>query len=101
MSPVRKVGVGHPKSRASPAATGAPICMQCVAQGAPFVGVAVTMLNRRNIKNWAASVRSSTARFLVAASASRGRAEAIRASRGRGAGGRPRWLCLLRSAARG
>jgi hypothetical protein len=29
------------------------MCMQCVAQGAPFVGVAVTMLNRRNIKNWA------------------------------------------------
>jgi hypothetical protein len=27
--------------------------MQCVAQGAPFVGVAVTMLNRRNIKSWA------------------------------------------------
>jgi hypothetical protein len=27
--------------------------MQCVAQGAPFVGVAVTLLNRRNIKNWA------------------------------------------------
>jgi hypothetical protein len=26
------------------------MCMQCVAQGAPFVGVAVTMLNRRNIK---------------------------------------------------
>jgi hypothetical protein len=30
------------------------MCMQCVAQGAPFVGVAVTMLNRRNIKNRAA-----------------------------------------------
>jgi hypothetical protein len=30
------------------------MCMQCVAQGAPFVGVAVTMLNRRNITNWAA-----------------------------------------------
>jgi hypothetical protein len=30
------------------------MCMQCVAQSAPFVGVAVTMLNRRNIKNWAA-----------------------------------------------
>jgi hypothetical protein len=28
--------------------------MQCVAQGAPFVGVAVTMLNRRNLKTWAA-----------------------------------------------
>jgi hypothetical protein len=30
------------------------MCMQCVAQGAPFVGVAVTMLNRRNLKTWAA-----------------------------------------------
>jgi hypothetical protein len=30
------------------------MCMQCVAQGAPFVGLAVTMLNRRNIKNWVA-----------------------------------------------
>jgi hypothetical protein len=26
--------------------------MQCVAQSAPFVGVAVTMLNRRNLKNF-------------------------------------------------
>lgn len=29
------------------------MCVQCVAQGAPFVGVAVTMLNRRNVKRWA------------------------------------------------
>jgi hypothetical protein len=27
--------------------------MQCVAQGAPLVGVAVTVLNRRNLKAWA------------------------------------------------
>jgi hypothetical protein len=31
------------------------MCMQCVAQGAPMVGVAVTMLNRRNIKTWVAT----------------------------------------------
>ncbi|HET6954551.1 MAG TPA: hypothetical protein VFI47_29575 [Acidimicrobiales bacterium] len=29
------------------------MCMQCVAQGAPFVGAAVTVLNRRNLRNWA------------------------------------------------
>ena len=28
--------------------------MQCVAQSAPFVGVAVTVLNRRNLKNFVA-----------------------------------------------
>jgi hypothetical protein len=28
------------------------MCMQCVAQSAPFLGVAVTMLNRRNIKTF-------------------------------------------------
>lgn len=28
------------------------MCMQCVAQSAPFVGAAVTMLNRRNIKHF-------------------------------------------------
>jgi hypothetical protein len=28
------------------------MCMQCVAQSAPFVGVAVTMLNRRNIRHF-------------------------------------------------
>jgi hypothetical protein len=28
--------------------------MQCVAQSAPFVGVAVAMLNRRNLKNFVA-----------------------------------------------
>jgi hypothetical protein len=28
------------------------MCMQCVAQSAPFVGVAVTMLNRRNLKHF-------------------------------------------------
>jgi hypothetical protein len=28
--------------------------MQCVAQSAPFVGVAVTMMNRRNLKNFVA-----------------------------------------------
>ena len=28
------------------------MCMQCVAQSAPFVGVAVTMLNRRNLKTF-------------------------------------------------
>jgi hypothetical protein len=27
--------------------------MQCVAQSAPLVGVAVTVLNRRNLKAWA------------------------------------------------
>ena len=29
--------------------------MQCVAQGAPLVGVSLTVLNRRNIKAWAES----------------------------------------------
>jgi hypothetical protein len=28
--------------------------MQCVAQSAPFVGVAVTMMNRRNLKHFVA-----------------------------------------------
>jgi hypothetical protein len=34
------------------------MCMQCVAQSAPFVGVAVTMLNRRNIKTFVAGTMS-------------------------------------------
>jgi hypothetical protein len=36
--------------------------MQCVAQGAPFVGVAVTMLNRRNIKTLVADRMQRTHR---------------------------------------
>jgi hypothetical protein len=30
------------------------VCMQCVAQSAPFVGVAFTVMNRRNLKNFVA-----------------------------------------------
>jgi hypothetical protein len=36
------------------------MCMQCVAQSAPFVGVAVTMLNRRNIKHFMADTLRRT-----------------------------------------
>jgi hypothetical protein len=39
--------------------------MQCVAQGAPFVGVAVTMLNRRNIKTFVADHLQRTHRVAV------------------------------------
>jgi hypothetical protein len=28
------------------------MCMQCVAQSAPAVGVALAMLNRRNLRTW-------------------------------------------------
>jgi hypothetical protein len=40
--------------------------MQCVAQGAPFVGVAVTMLNRRNIKTLVADRLQRTHRMAPA-----------------------------------
>jgi hypothetical protein len=42
------------------------MCMQCVAQGAPFVGVAVTMLNRRNIKTMVADRLQRTPRVTEA-----------------------------------
>jgi hypothetical protein len=46
-----------PQGDRSPRSTGrltwVSMCVQCVAQGAPFIGAAVTILNRRNLKRWA------------------------------------------------
>jgi hypothetical protein len=36
--------------------------MQCVAQGAPVVGMALAVLDRRNLRAWTASSSSRNAR---------------------------------------
>ena len=33
------------------------VCMQCVAQGAPAVGIALAVLNRRNLKVWGGQIQ--------------------------------------------
>jgi hypothetical protein len=39
-----------------------PMCMQCVAQSSPYVGIAMAMLNRRSIRGWATTARQKIAR---------------------------------------